>query len=280
MADEQVFNQMLEELKAIRQEKKIRLEIISEQSKIRLQYLRALEAGELDRLPHVYDRFIFKTYLQALHVEDPQKYLAAFDSVRKSERKQTTFFSAKSKTSLTSKEWIPKPLLLKIIYAGIPVLITIVLVITLINNQKKAPRPSEKPVKELTAQQIVNQARQRQNKKTPADTIETKQKSSLTIVIRAKGDSWIRYVKDHADTSDFILKSKNEYTIHADSVAEFRIGNPSVLVFEINSIVYDSLAKPGQVISYMKVTPSGIVKRKVVFPKKGKVEKNDSTSTH
>ena len=282
MADEQLFNQMLEELKAVREEKKIDLESIAEKSRIRLKYLQALEAGQLDKLPQVYDRFIFKTYLNELQVDEPEKYLSVFDEIRKPEKKQTTFFSSKPKqqTSDSENRFIPKSVLLKISYAGIPVLITIVLILILINNKSKVPRQPEKPVKELTAHQIVKQAAEKQASENRQTTAAVKQDSALNIIIQAKGDSWIRYVKDHTDTSDFILKQNNVHSVFADSVVEFKIGNPSALLLSVNSKKYDALAKPGQVITYMKVTPKGITALKAVFPKKRKVVKNDSTSIH
>ncbi len=284
MTDKELFNQMLEELKALRAEKKITLQSISEKSRIRLKYLQALEEGALDQLPAVYDRFIFKTYLNALNVEEPEKYLAAFDAIRKPKQKSTAIFSAKNKGSSARahgpKEWISKPLLLKIIYGGIPVLITLSLIAFLFKNQNRTP-VVHKPVKELTAQQIVHEVTQaEQQSESSEETKSTvKQDTLLKIFIKATADSWMRYVKDHKDTSDFILKDGNVRTVFADSVVEFRIGNPAGIKMEINSVAYDSLAKPGQVISYMKVTPKGIVKLRAVFPKKRKVVANDSTST-
>lgn len=282
MADDQLFNQMLEELKAIREEKKIDLQSIAKESRIRLQYLQALEAGNLNMLPHVYDHFIFKTYLNALQVDNPKKYLSVFDEIRKLEKKQTTFFSSKHKQDSPKPEkvFISKPVLLKIIYAGIPVLLTIVLILILINNKNKAHRQTEKPVKELTAQQIVKQVTKAKSRQNSVATSKIRQDSLLKIIIHAHGDSWIRYIKDHADTFDFILKNQNIHTIMADSVVEFKIGNPRAIVLDINEVQYDSLAKPGQIISYMKITPKGIKTLRAVFPKKRKVVKNDSTSAN
>ncbi len=280
MADEQLFNQMLEELKAIREEKKMDLKTISEKFRIQLKYLQALEAGDLDQLPKVYDRFIFKSYLKELQVENPEKYLSAFDEIRKPEKKQTAFFKTKAKqeSSKPGKEFIPKQVLLKMVYAGIPLLILIALVLILVNNNNKAPVQPRKPVKELTAQQIVNQVARAKKQAEPKQS--TPPDSALKILIRAHGDSWIRYVKDHTDTSDFILRTNNMHKVFADSVVEFKIGNPAAITMDVNSVTYDSLARPGQVISYMKVTPKGIVARKAVFPKKRKVVKNDSTQAN
>ncbi len=278
--DHEAFNQIISELKAIREEKRISLQTISEKTRIRLQYLEWLESGELDRLPQVYDRFIFKSYLQELGIENWESYLQQFDALRRPPAKTTTVFHKKATGE--KKEFISKAQLLKIVYGGIPLLIIIFLVWLLMRNNSAKISEKEMPVKELTAQEIVKevQAKKKQEVKT-----SPKAADSLEILLKAHDKSWVRYIKDHADTSDFILKGNNAVKIVADSVVEFTIGAPFAITLQMDSLVYAPLAKQGEVISYMKVTRQGIVKKRVVRPRRNSTNstkrssQGDSTQT-
>ncbi len=276
--DHEGFNQIIQELKAIREEKQISLQTISEKTRIRLQYLEWLESGALDKLPQVYDRFIFKSYLQQLGIENWENYLQQFDALRRPPAKTTTVFH--KKVAGEKKEFISKAQLLKIVYGGIPLLIIIFLVWLLMRSNSAKMPEKEPPVKELTAQEIVKevQAQKKQEVKP-----SPKMSDSLEILLKAHDKSWVRYVKDHSDTSDFILKGNNVIKIVADSVVEFTIGAPSVVTLQMDTLTYAPLGKQGEVISYMKVTRQGIVKKRVVKPRiknsKNRSNQSDSTQT-
>ncbi len=277
--DHEGFNQIIQELKAIREEKQISLQTISEKTRIRLQYLEWLEGGELDKLPQVYDRFIFKSYLQQLEIENWESYLQQFDALRRPPAKTTTVFH--KKVVGEKKEFISKAQLLKIVYGGIPLLIIIFLVWLLMRNNSAEISEKETPVKELTAQEIVKEV---QAKKKQEVKPSPKVSDSLKILLKAHDKSWVRYVKDHSDTSDFILKGNNVVKIVADSVVEFTIGAPSVITLQMDTLTYAPLGKQGEVISYMKVTRQGIVKKRVVKPRikvnsKNRSSQGDSTQT-
>ncbi|NOX89776.1 MAG: helix-turn-helix domain-containing protein [Calditrichaeota bacterium] len=274
MGDKETFNQMFEELKKIREENKITLEQISQETRIRLIYLKYLEEGNLEKLPRVYDRFIFKTYLSKAGVKDPQKYIEEFDKLRQPERKSTTYFSKRPKIDavLQEKELISKAQLLKLIYIAVPVLFFILLLYFLIDHYSNSPQLADVPVKELTAQKIVSEFNEAESKKQSALVRE----SGLNILIKASEKCWISYVKDHKDTSDFTLSPNTSVKIKADSVVEFTIGNPAAIVLQVNNKIFENLAKPGQVISYMKLTADGIQKKRIVIPKKQGTTKNDS----
>lgn len=271
MADKEKFNQIIEELKAIRAEKKISLDEISQKTRIRLPYLEYLENGELEKLPAVYDRFIFKSYLAELHVDEPEKYLKIFDEVRAAGQKNTTVFKTTKKqvAKIENKEFLSKAQLVKILYAGVPIIV-IILIIVLVRDNSTTSTQS-RPVKELTAREIVKEAKSSEENQTK--TVKKEQPAtSLKILLKAKDKSWIRYVKDHKDTADFILNKNNHIIIEADSVVEFKIGNPYVLSLQIDTLNYGPLAKQGEVISYMKVKKNGIVVKHVVKPKHKKEE--------
>ena len=84
---------LFETLKEIRIEKRISLEEIAHNSKIQFSYIEAVEKGELENVPQVYDKLFFKAYLKAIGQQDSQ-YYNQFLEYRKSVRtdKTTTIF--------------------------------------------------------------------------------------------------------------------------------------------------------------------------------------------
>ncbi len=270
MSDREMFNQLLQELKQLREEKGVSLEEISKKTRLRLSYLKDLEAGNLEQLPEVYDRFIFKTYLQFLGVEDQQKYLNALEKLRV---KHTTTIirqtpASQQKGLSINLDWINGWNVLKTFYLVVPLAIIITLIVVLYRYYSQNETIASVPVKELTAQEIVKQSE-------PPEPVVT-EPPKLKVTVETTDKCWILIIKDHADTSDVTLNARVQHKIEADSVLEFRIGNPSAIVLKTEKQTYRNLAAPGQVISYLKLTRQGIVKKRVVIPKKQKVAKNDT----
>jgi cytoskeletal protein RodZ len=76
---------LFDKLKEIREEKKISLEDIARNTRINIQFLEALEKGDLLQIPRVYDKLFFKSYLKALGLNDTEYYddfLAFRDQLR------------------------------------------------------------------------------------------------------------------------------------------------------------------------------------------------------
>ena len=71
--------------------------------------------------------------------------------------------------------------------------------------------------------------------------------------------TWLRYIKDRADTTENMLYSGNVVKINADSTIHFLVGNAAGINFTINGEQKGVLGKPGEVISYLKITKKGIV---------------------
>ena len=65
----EVIDDIFKRLKLIREEKNISLEEISKSTRIRISYLEAIENGDFDKIPSVYDKLFFQSYLEAIKVE-------------------------------------------------------------------------------------------------------------------------------------------------------------------------------------------------------------------
>ncbi len=276
MEEEKTFNQILEELKQFREEKGISLKQISDQTRINLKLLEELEQGNLEKLPKVYDLYIFKTYLEMIGAENKQQLIDRFNRETGRVPGETTIIRQKKIEAQTEKKLVSNFTVLKFIYISIPLLIILLLVVIFFRNYNPKGNLKESSVKELTAMDIV-QAKSPANAVEP--TLETPTESdSLKVGVVARDRCWLMYIKDHVDTSDVMLFAENRLLIKADSVVEMRIGNPMAVTLTVGEKQFDQLAGPGEVISYLKVTSDGLVNKRVVKPKR-KVAKSDSAET-
>ena len=66
--DEQDINESLfERLKKIRIQQNLDLSEISSKSRIQIKYLEAIESGNIEQIPNVYDKLFFQTYISFLN---------------------------------------------------------------------------------------------------------------------------------------------------------------------------------------------------------------------
>lgn len=267
------------ELKQIREEKGLKLDEISRESRIQLAYLKAIEDGAFENIPEVYDKFFFQTYLNYLELDDPEQYMQAFKDIRKetfSPTPQTTI----RKISI-QKENTNAFLNRNILFWAIPIVIIIGIVAFLVWNSKGNISIGSQAVHELPVRQIVKEieARAKPEKKQSATvTSTTKLKKQVHVNVKALEKTWLRLIRDKKDTSEFLLQVNNSLQFEADSVLRFLVGNASGLDFTINGRAAGVLGKPGEVISYMKITKDGIVAKKNKKIKKG--VPNDTLSVH
>lgn len=272
MEEEKTFNQILEELKQLREEKGISLQQISAKTKISLKFLQELEQGNLSKLPKVYDQYIFKTYLEAIGAEDIPSLINRFNQETGRLPGESTIARQKRTEARTERKLLSNFTVLKFIYISIPLLIIIVLLFIFLKNYNPKENLKNNAVKELTAMDIVKS----KSSEKVLETVPNTTTDSLMVDVLAHDRCWLMYIKDHTDTNDVMLFAENQLPIKADSVIEMRIGNPLAITLKMGEQKFDSLAGPGEVISYLKITSKGLQDKRVVKPKR-KVAKSDST---
>ena len=268
------FINIFDELKNIRTQKGISLETISKDSRIQLSYLQAIESGEFEKIPEVYDKLFFQTYLSYLNIDDPEKYMKEFKSLRKE-----IFYPTPTTTIQrikTSKVKNHSFFNLRTLFLGGPIILLVIIIGFMAWNSKSVGNGSDKNVKELPVRKIVADIEALEKTKSEkAETIKNEQNSSqqVSVAIGAVDTTWLRFVKDNQDTTEYMLYPGNKVSIKADSSLQFLIGNASGLKFTVNGEDKGFLANPGEVISYMKITRAGIVDKRVKS-----ISKNGSTN--
>ncbi len=279
--DEQKYEKQVpyfEQLKEIRIEKRIKLETISAKSKIHMRFLEALESGGLDEIPGVYKKLFFKTYLSFVQPENEEMYWGEFE---KAVQESLPLHTSTVRRIRVEKQEQRKSRLIKTIYIVAPLLVVAVIFAVLAINSVSVDDAAEtEQIQELSVQKIAEQILLEQEK-------EAVQKQTNTIVdsvnvtarLTAVQRTWLRVIKDRADTTEYLLAENEKVSLTADSLLNFLIGNAAGITFTINGKPTGVLGKEGQVITRLLISPQGIVS-KIVKQIKKKEVKNDSSATH
>ncbi len=272
-------NDIFAELRQIRQEKQISLEAIAKDSRIQLRYLEAIEHGEFEKIPEVYDKLFFQTYLSYLQLEDPQRFLDAFRRHRKA------LFHPTPTTTLQKiliREEHSHPIFnLKTLFFGGPIIILIALIAFFIWNSRTV-EGEQKLVRELPVREIAEEL----DKQANPPVAEKQQSTKVNVEIVAVDTTWLRYIVDRSDTTEFTLWTGNKRAVEADSVISFLVGNAAGIQFNVNGDSLGALGKRGEIITYLKVDRSGVAelrkKTSAARPKKAPADsvnaQSDTTS--
>lgn len=247
---------IFEKLKDIRTAKGIKLDEITAQTKINLSYLQALEAGQPETIPAVYDTLFLKTYLTYLGIENQQEYLDEIAAIRREKGSHQTTIIRKAKIEQADRR---KSGVIKLLYVGLPLLIVATIIIVLAINSTPAESDLETEIKELSVQDVVKtmQPEVKPVQEQPGDTVlvdSTKVSTRLLAIER----TWLRVIKDRRDTLEYMLRAKESLKIEADSVLSFVVGKAAGVSFTINEDSVGLLGDATQVVTNLTVTANGI----------------------
>ena len=258
---------LFERLKKIRIEKGLRIEAISEDSRIQVKYLQALEEGDLLSIPEVYDKLFFRSYLKALAVEDEEIYFEDFLDIRGKIRidKTTTMIQISERGQDSTKKIISHRNLFVILPV---VLIIIVLAILLINTEMIGTSPEGK-VQEIDIKNVVQRIESREKARLDSiNAIATARIDSANIMnfdslqlalrINAKRKTWFRMITDRSDTSEYLLDTGQVVTVSANRTFEFLIGRADGLIFNLNGKMLPGVGDDSSVVRYMRIDSTGV----------------------
>ena len=253
---------LFERLKEIRLSKGILLDEIAKKTRIHLRYLEAFESSELDKVPGIYDKLFFKTYVEYLECENENEIFEEFRKLRKEEEPQHTTTIRKIQSSPLDPG---KSQLQKGLFIGIPLIVVAIIIIVLaINSTGIDSSVVTEDVKELTVQEIVDEMKTEElPANVPDSIVSMEQNVAVNVGLEAIEETWVRIIKDHSDTTEFLLQGNEKLNLQADSVLSFLIGNGAGLSFMINGELAGVLGKRGEVITYLKITPKGIEDKQV-----------------
>ena len=258
---------LFERLKEIRLEKGLRIEAISENSRIQVKYIQALEEGDLLSIPEVYDKLFFRSYLKVLAVEDEETYFEQFLDIRSKIRvdKTTTMIQISKPVKDSDKKIFSHRNLFVILPV---VLIIAVLAILLMNTEMIGTSPEGK-VQEIDIKNVVQRIEAIEKAKLDSlnavmtakldsTNFVTSDSSKLSLIINAKRKTWFRMIADKSDTSEYLLIQGQVVRTSASHMFEFLIGRNDGLTFNLNGKLLSRAGTDSSVVLYMRIDSTGV----------------------
>jgi cytoskeletal protein RodZ len=259
---------LFERLKKIRLEKGVRIESISEISRIQLKYLQSLEEGDLLSIPEVYDKLFFRSYLKALAIEDEESYFDEFLDIRSKIRLDKT--TTTIEISQPARDMKSKILSHPNVFVILPVVLIIVVLAFLLMNTEMIGTSSEGKVQEIDIKNVVQRIQAEEQAKLDSlnsikaakldsSNLSPLNSSSLSLRINAKRKTWFRMIADRSDTSEYLLNRGQSITASANRTLEFLIGRADGLILNLNGRALGDLGNDSTVVRYMRIDSTGIV---------------------
>ena len=258
---------VFERLKEVRIEKGLRIEIISESSRIQVKYLQALEDGDLLSIPEVYDKLFFRSYLKALAIEDEETYFEEFLEIRAKLRvdKTTTMIQISEPVKDASKNIFSH----RNLFVIMPVVLIIIVLAILLINTEMIGTASEGKVQEIDIKNVVQRIEAKEQAKIDSVKAITEAKLDsasrfhadslrLSLRINATKRTWFRMIADKSDTSEYMLNPGQSITASADRMFEFLIGRDDGLSFNLNGIRLTATGSDSSVVRYMRIDSTGV----------------------
>jgi transcriptional regulator with XRE-family HTH domain len=247
-------NDLFNELKEIRLRKGISLEELSEESKIQLKYLEALESGDLLKIPEVYDKLFFRAYLKYLGLNEDEFYDRFLEYRKKLRVDKTTTVINFAKSGQSSGKFN----LTRNILVIIPLVIVVLVIWLLIQNTQIISSVSDKSVEEINIQSVVQEFEQQPTMYDDTTKADSTKLKVLNLKIRGLKNTWFRVIIDKRDTLEYLLPKGNQISLQANELYEFLIGRADGLQLEVNDRKLGRIGTDSTVIRYMRIDSTGI----------------------
>jgi cytoskeletal protein RodZ len=256
-------------LQAIRLEKKISLEQVSQQTRIGLGNLLLLEQEDHDQLPaEVYVKGFLRSYAKAIGADGDEvirRYGSRLDVVQKISKSE---FSGKKKDRLT---WW-KLLLSLVLFICIITVSLIVVVFfqqapdvnksntaleqkSAVAKEQAAEPKTEHQVEPKTEQQVESQAEQQVEPQAEKPSPETDFKSAKEVPekwllnVTTVEETWLKVIMDEKAPAVYNLKPGDQLELEATTMFNLLIGNAGGLILRLNDKPVSIPGKSGEVVT-------------------------------
>ncbi len=252
-----------------REQMGLTVEDVSQITKIRSKYIRALESGDIHEIPgRVYALGFLKSYCEVLglNYRELQEYFNANyqekDEFAKSMSAAAAVQQPARQTGISSKRVV--------VFALLGACILLGGVYFFVNSRGNEQPPVLPPVVNSQEQEPNNQSSQNEqtpNKDTPNKDTHALQWSALTlfpdftslssvkqqegveVVVEATGNCWTRVIIDDADTSEETLHAGDIRTYQGTNKIEIKWGNAGLVKVTVNGVLQEDIGERGQVVT-------------------------------
>ncbi|UCE05427.1 MAG: DUF4115 domain-containing protein [bacterium] len=255
-----------EKLKKTRDEKKIDLKKISDQTKININFLKSIEEGKFDFLPELYVRSFLKLYLEQLG-EDASHFLNEYDSIKTDKELKVTVVTDEDLKNINKPKQLRnqistmieklKPYIrqINLIWLGIGAVIVILVIYSLIKD-----RNNHQVVSAGSTGKLLIVEPQRNSLDTipslPVEKIFNDNKD-LNLELNALKKTWMQISVDDSVAKEHIFDNGMTYSWHAKKKFRLLIGNAGGIRLFLNGKNLGPLGKAGEVIK-IDLTEDGI----------------------
>lgn len=234
-------------LRAARERAGLSLEELSARTRIKLAFLKAIEAGQFETLPgEFFARAFLRSYARELHLS-PDEIVGAFDASRHPtpepavESHPTPSEPQIERGSLRQLPWILTA------NGMVPVaVIGLVLVATMYMWARPAPLEED-----VTPGAVGTTGRAEPPPPTPAAAAVSAPSQVdpelLVVEISTTGPTWITATADGKRTAYRLFEAGERLTIRARDEVSFRLGNAGAFQYSINGAAGTPVGEPGDV---------------------------------
>ncbi len=229
-------------LQAVRLEKKISLEQVSQQTRIGLGNLLLIEQEDFEQLPaEVYVKGFLRSYAKAVGADGDEvirRYESHLDVVQKIS--ESEFSSKKLARGIWRKLLVSLVLLISII--GLSTLAVVL--------YRHAP-DADKPVEQKTATEkepAADTQAEQQDLETDSKPVKAVPEK-LLLQVTAVEDTWLKVIMDEKGSTEYNLNSGDQIELEATTGFNLLIGNAGGLKLKLNDKPVSIPGKSGEVVT-------------------------------
>lgn len=231
-------------LKAIRVEKGISLDEVSEKTRIRIDYLLLIEKEDHDRLPsEVFVKGFLRAYAEAIGidgVEAVRRYISSLNAYQANERSEADF------AKLTTRFW---PNLLMSLGAMICIIALSIFAMSVFHSPLQTDSQVNTNAGE-TGKGVDKIAPKVDNVSELKSDLAVKQsKKSLLLSIITIETTWIKVIIDGRMPKEYSLEPRDRLELEASAGFNLLIGNATGVQLVLNDNPIEVLGKRGQVVN-------------------------------
>lgn len=256
-----------EELKGIRESKKITLQQIANKTKIDIKFLQAIEEANFNVLPEIYIKAFIKEYAQTIDLNPDEvirKYnLSHSDKIENSSYPQTseeTSIKGEPKTkefnsieseptgSISETEMVKKESYqLNYIVGGLIIVVAVLLIYfafiyesdsKIITDEKEQTEQADKPRFEITKQDSFH-AVIPESPKPISD--------SLRLAFTTSANVWVKVLADGKNVHQKVVDSRAKMEFNAKEKFSISVGNAGVIKIFFNDKEVENVGKYGEI---------------------------------
>ncbi len=241
------MNKMENNLKKIREKKKLSLAQVSKETKIHPEILKALEESEFDKIPnHVYVRSFIKKYASYLGLE-PQPIIENYNSVHKSVNEQLLYVEKKK----LRFDYMKILFIIKVFLISVLAIIVIYLVANFIRHIIYRP---------VTKQEVITEQIPKPTEVIPPEIFQpedvAERMQPLMLTIKTKNDVWLQIKVDGRKIFQNVLTKGSKEEWQAEKNFEIWTGKAEQIEIYLNGRKLDSLGKG--VVRGILITHEGV----------------------